>query len=418
MTEWRNLRMRDLMVEFHDGPHATPAAATDGPVYLGIKNITDAGALDLSDVRHIAEEDFATWTRRVTPLPGDVVFTYEATLHRYALIPHGFRGCLGRRLALIRVDPTIVLPRFLHYVLLGPQWRATVTDRIISGSTVDRVPIVSFPDFPIAIPDLPTQHGIVATLGSIDDLIENNRRRIDLLEQMAQAIYREWFVRLRYPGHEAHALVDSPLGPIPPGWMVTTIGAVASVNAESRTPRRDETIQYLDISCLGDRSLTPPPVVAGEAAPGRARRVVHPGDIVWSMVRPGRRAHALLVRPGDDWIASTGLAVLSSSQISTSLLFETVSATAFSDYLVSQEGGSAYPAVKPHDFSAGPILRPPAEVDRAFDNFVAPLHRLGWQLREASERLGSIRDLLLPKLVTGQIDVSSLELDALVDSVA
>ncbi len=118
--------MRDLMVEFHDGPHATPAPAAAGPVYLGIKNITDAGLLDLSDTRHIAEEDFARWTRRVTPRPGDIVFTYEATLHRYALIPDGFRGCLGRRLALIRPDHALVIPRFLHFLMLGPAWRETV----------------------------------------------------------------------------------------------------------------------------------------------------------------------------------------------------------------------------------------------------------------------------------------------------
>lgn len=192
MTEWRELSMRDVMLEFYDGPHATPAVADEGPVYLGIKNITDGGMLDLREVRHIAEEDFAKWTRRVVPQPGDVVFTYEATLHRYAVIPEGFRGCLGRRLALIRPDREVVLPRFLHHLMLGPIWRATVTDRVISGATVDRVPLIDFPDFPIAVPDLETQRAVVDILGAIDDLIENNRRRIELLEQMAQAIYREW----------------------------------------------------------------------------------------------------------------------------------------------------------------------------------------------------------------------------------
>jgi type I restriction enzyme, S subunit len=81
MSEWRSLEMRDLMLEFHDGPHATPAPADAGPVFLGIKNITDAGHLDLTDPKFIAESDYAKWTRRVTPRAGDVVFTYEATLH-------------------------------------------------------------------------------------------------------------------------------------------------------------------------------------------------------------------------------------------------------------------------------------------------------------------------------------------------
>lgn len=191
MTVWRELRMSELMAEFHDGPHATPPPADKGPVYLGIKNITDAGLLDLSDVRHIAEEDFPRWTRRVTPRAGDVVFTYEATLHRYALIPKGFRGCLGRRLALIRPNHEVVLPRFLHHLMLSPRWRATVTDRVISGATVDRIPIIDFPNFPIVLPDIGTQRTVVNTLDAIYDLIDNNSQRSGVLQQMAHTIFAE-----------------------------------------------------------------------------------------------------------------------------------------------------------------------------------------------------------------------------------
>jgi type I restriction enzyme S subunit len=263
-----------------------------------------------------------------------------------------------------------------------------------------------------AVPAPNIQRRIVGILKAFDNLIDNNRRRIELLEQMAQAIHREWFVHFRYPGHEDTALVDSPLGPIPEGWGVKPLGEVANINVESRRPAPDKAIRYLEISGLGDRQLATPSQIPGEEAPGRARRVVRPGDIVWSMVRPSRRAHALLVDPGDDWIASTGLIVLSAAEISSTLLFEIVSAPEFSDYLVSQEGGSAYPAVKPGDFDGAQIVRPTVALDSAFHDVVGPLHRLGWELREASERVAALRDLLLPKLVTGEIDVSSLDLDA------
>ena len=82
--------IKDYCLGIYDGPHATPKEADDGPVFLGIKNITDDGTLDLSEIRHVSEEEYPRWTRRVTPQAGDVVFTYEATLHRYALIPEGF----------------------------------------------------------------------------------------------------------------------------------------------------------------------------------------------------------------------------------------------------------------------------------------------------------------------------------------
>ena len=90
-----------VVAGIYDGPHATPAESDKGPIFLGIKNLTGSG-LNLDDVRHIHEDDWAQWTRRITPRHGDIVFSYEATLGFFALIPPDTRCCLGRRLALIR----------------------------------------------------------------------------------------------------------------------------------------------------------------------------------------------------------------------------------------------------------------------------------------------------------------------------
>ena len=112
---WQKVPIEDIYLGLYDGPHATPQPSDQGPIFLGIKNITDDGMLDLSDIRHISEDDFPEWTKRVTPQQGDIVFTYEATLNRYAIIPEGFRGCLGRRVALIQPDLARVDTRFLLY---------------------------------------------------------------------------------------------------------------------------------------------------------------------------------------------------------------------------------------------------------------------------------------------------------------
>ncbi|MCB1821679.1 MAG: restriction endonuclease subunit S, partial [Candidatus Competibacteraceae bacterium] len=153
---------------------------------------------------------------------GDVVFTYEATLHRYAIIPDGFRGCLGRRVALIRPDPSLTDSRYLLYFFLSHGWRKVVEGNIISGATVDRIPLERFPSFPAAIPSLPVQREIASILSTYDDLIENNRRRMALLEDSARLLYREWFVRLRFPGHEHTRIIDG----VPEGWKIKTIGQI------------------------------------------------------------------------------------------------------------------------------------------------------------------------------------------------
>ena len=86
---WDRCPIGDVALGIYDGPHATPSPSHDGPVFLGIGNLREGGGLDLSDIRHIAADDFPTWTRRVAPRPLDIVFSYEATLNRYAIIPRG-----------------------------------------------------------------------------------------------------------------------------------------------------------------------------------------------------------------------------------------------------------------------------------------------------------------------------------------
>ena len=242
-NEWTRVPIEMVYSGLYDGPHATPKPTSEGPVFLGIKNITEDGRLDLSETRHISEKDFPKWTKRVQPRHGDIVFTYEATLNRYAIIPKGFRGCLGRRLALIRPNPEKVDTRFLFYYFFGEEWRKTISQNMNLGSTVDRIPIISFPKFEIYLPPLPTQRKIAAILSAYDDLIENNTRRIKILEEMAQALYRELFVKFRFPGHEKVKMVESELGMVPEGWEVKLLGDIY-ITSSGGTPSRKRSEYY------------------------------------------------------------------------------------------------------------------------------------------------------------------------------
>ncbi len=417
MTEWSTVSVRDVAQVF-DGPHATPKKTDDGPWYLSISSLKQ-GRFDFSESAHLSEADLPRWTKRVMPRPGDTLFSYETRLGDAAYWPHSVQSALGRRMGLLRPDPEKVNPRYLSYAYLGPDFQSTIRENTLSGSTVDRIPVGEMPNWPIRLPDLPSQHAIAAVLGSIDDLIENNQRRVKVLDEMARAVYHEWFVKFRYPGHEDIPLVDSALGPIPEGWTARQLSSIAAVNASSRKPNAHESIRYLDISSLTQRAVREIEVLVGAKAPGRARRVLKPGDTVWATVRPNRRAHAMIVEPGDDWIASTGLAVLTPKTVSPAFLFEATSTVAFSDWLVGRATGSAYPAVRARDFEEAVLLVPETSVDTAFSNVVSPMHNMGWTLRSESARLRTLCNILLPKLVTGQIEISSLDLDALVgDQVA
>jgi len=118
---WETVPIRDLCEGIYDGPHATPKKAANGPIFLGISNLSN-GRINLSGTNHLSEKDFKKWTRRVTPQVNDVFFSYETRLGEAALIPPGLKCCLGRRMALMRPNFKKVDPRFLLYAYLGPDF--------------------------------------------------------------------------------------------------------------------------------------------------------------------------------------------------------------------------------------------------------------------------------------------------------
>jgi type I restriction enzyme S subunit len=148
---WRVEPVGQVVEGIYDGPHATPPEADEGPVFLGIKNLTGSG-LDFAEVRHIAEADFAQWTRRVEPQAGDIVFSYEATLGFFALIPPELRCCLGRRLALIRPRGGGADGHFLFHQFVAAPFQRLLERHTIQGATVNRIALKQFPTYPVLNP--------------------------------------------------------------------------------------------------------------------------------------------------------------------------------------------------------------------------------------------------------------------------
>lgn len=149
---WRVVPIQSVVEKVFDGPHATPKAAEDGPVFLGIKNFTGT-SLDLRETKRIGWHDWPKWTKRVTPQTGDIVFTYEATLGFFALIPPELQCCLGRRVALIRPKAELRNSHFLLHSFIAPPFQDLLRAHVNPGSTVDRILLKDFPGYPILYPD-------------------------------------------------------------------------------------------------------------------------------------------------------------------------------------------------------------------------------------------------------------------------
>ena len=370
--------IRDFTVGVYDGPHATPKPSNAGPIFLGIKNVTVDGRLDLENIRHVSETEFPRWTRRIKPQKNDIVFSYEATLHRYARIPDGFEGCLGRRMALVRPDRKKVDPRFLHYYFLSPVWRAKMDAITISGATVNRIPLTKFPDTEVSLPELNEQVAIADILAAYDDLIENNRRRIALLEEAARLLYREWFVHFRFPGHEHVKITDD----LPEGWEYRAVGQIAD-------------LKYGKSLKQENRIKGPFPVYGSSGIVGyhEAALVEGPGIVV------GRKGNVGSVywSPVSFWPIDT-VYFIPKEHIDFWLYLALPSAG-------FQNTDAGVPSLN-RDFAySRNLIFPPTRLRRLFNEIVEPIFSQCTTLEDYNQKLAQTRNLLLPRLMSGQLAV-------------
>jgi type I restriction enzyme S subunit len=318
-----------------------------------------------------------------------------------ALIPASNLFLHNQRLGrVVGLDEHRLNKRFLYYVFNTQGVRHQISASA-SGTKVRHTAPERIASVLMLLPPLDTQERIADILSAYDDLIENNRRRMALLEEAAQQLYREWFVRLRFPGHEHTRMIDG----VPEGWERKRVTEVAEVNRESVPASFDGEIAYVDISSVTPGIINGTTTYDFKNAPSRARRVVRHGDIIWSCVRPNRRSHAAIWQPPPNLIASTGFAVITPRTVPTSFLYEAVTTDAFVGYLENHARGAAYPAVVAGDFERAELLLAPATLVRTFAEQADYLLSLGRTLGLQNDGLRAARDLLLPRLMSGEIAV-------------
>jgi len=381
-----------------------------GYYFLSAKDVRN-GELQYEDARQITKDDFIQTHKRTQLEPLDILISNSGTIGRMAIAKDSEltrRTTFQKSVAILKPIKQRVYPRWLFYYL------QSVKDDLINtagGTAQVNLLLRDLRAFKIKIPPFSTQRKIAAILSAYDDLIENNMRRIKILEEMVQALYREWFVNFRFPGHEQMQMVHSSLGLIPEGWEVKRLGSVATINTNtlkgSVAPAK---INYIDIASVSTGQIDKIEAIAFENAPSRARRIVRHGDIIWSTVRPNRRSYALILDPIPNLIVSTGFAVISAIEVPFTYLYYALTSDSFVDYLTNHATGAAYPAVNSDDFRQADILSPSSFLLERFHDFAAPILDQKQNLQTKNTNLRRTRDLLLPRLISGELDVADLDI--------
>jgi type I restriction enzyme S subunit len=232
------------IAEIFDGPHATPKKIDAGPYFLSISSLIN-GRLELPKSAYISEEDFIKWTKRVRPQEEDLLFSYETRLGQAALMPSGIKACLGRRMGLLRPVRSKVLPQYLLYAYLSPNFQQVILRNTVTGATVDRIALSEMAGFPIRIPPLNEQKIVADLLQAIDSKIELNNKINAELEAMAKLIYDYWFVQFDFPDDNGKTYKSSGgkmvyneelKREIPDGWSVETLSKNLNIYDSIRVP--------------------------------------------------------------------------------------------------------------------------------------------------------------------------------------
>ena len=360
------------------------------------------GFIDLDEVRYVTEEVFEKWTRRSKPQFGDVILTREAPVGEVGrFTSDDDKVFLGQRLFHYRPNPEKLDWNFLAYVLQSPPVQGRFKGMGF-GATVDHVRVGDAERLPIPCPPLDVQKKIGGILSSYDDLIENNRRRIQLLELAARLLYKEWFVYLRFPGHE-HTKIKNG---IPEGWERTFLPDVIDVNPKTPIEKVKE-IWYVPMSALSE---------AGMTAETRdfERRTTHTtvkfqkNDVLLARITPclenGKTGLAYFL--GDDEVAcgSTEFIVLRGKRVSHVFTYCLARSYPFrGNAIKSMIGSSGRQRVQASCFDEYKVPLPPKHLLEMFDDIAHGSFEQIRVLIAQNDRLAKARDLLLPRLMNGEV---------------
>lgn len=385
--KWCRVAIVDLCEAHVDCVNRT-APIVDSPTpYKMIRttNVRD-GYIDTENVRYVTEETYKKWTRRLIPKRGDVILTREAPLGEVGKIRSDDQIFLGQRLYQFRTNPKKLDADFLLYALLYDDLQGQVRG-YGSGATVEHMRLEDIPCLEIYLPRIEEQQKIASILSAYDDLIENNLRRIKILEEMAQNLYREWFVKFRFSGHEQARFIDSPLGKIPEGWEVKKLGEILELNYGKALKQENRTLGNVPVygssGVIGYNSVA---LVNG------------PGIVV------GRKGNVGSIYWSEKSFYPIDTVYFVSSKIPLRFLFYDLKTKNFLN------NDAAVPGLNRNQAYSLETLVSPSNILITFCRFADEFEQQSAVLRHKNAILRRKRDMLLPKLISGEVDVSELDI--------
>lgn len=423
MTSWRNCKLGDLIAIKHGYPFLGEHFAAEGTHIV----VTPGNFYDEGGFKHKGEKE--KWYRG--PIPpdyvldlGDVIVAMteqaEGLLGSSAVVPIGARYLHNQRIGLVQLrDPKQVDNRFIYYLFNSKSVRQQIRGSS-SGTKIRHTSPSRIADVQVSIPHVSTQRRIAVILSAYDALIENSQRRIKILEAMARALYREWFVHFRFPGYESVPCVPSPLGDIPQGWEVASLGEHLAALESGKRPKggiRDvddgvPSIGAENINGIGKHDFAGEKFVPRDFFQEMRKGIVRDRDVAIYKdgAYIGKSSYFRDGFPHAECCVNEHVFLLRSSgvRLRQNVLYLWLQEPDTVQTIRSKNANAAQPGINQQTVNGLVLAIPDSKTAANFDRLVEPLFAEIINLAKRIQNLRRTRDLLLPRLLSGQIDVEAM----------
>lgn len=405
-TSWPTIKLGDVAT-FRNGINFNKDSFGTGIKVLGVSDFQDYLKPHYEELDQINPKGIVS--ERNILKDGDIVFVRS----------NGNRELIGRSLFIqnppeeithsaftirLRFNSPDVFPRFYAYCFRTQIIRKSLT-AYGGGTNISNLNQDILSALEVPMPPLETQQKLTGILNAYDELIENNQRRIRILEEMARRLYREWFVHFRFPGHENHPRVPSPLGEIPQGWTATKFGNIAE-EARRNVPKGtlEQKVPYIGLEHIPRRSLA---LDAWEMSNelGSNKLGFKRGEILFGKIRP--YFHKVVAAPFDGVCSADTIVIRPLERKFTGLVTAFASSDQFVALVSASANGSKMPRANWDVMSEAKLALPPDDLLNKFSEVITSAVTLMQSLVVKNINLRRTRDLLLPRLLSGQIHLEA-----------
>ena len=410
MSDWQDLNIGSICIKIIDYRGKTPEKVLSGTKLITSKVIKNSRILDNANFEYIRDDKYEEVMRRGKPEFQDILLTTEAPLGEVALIKSDEKIAIAQRIILLRADQDKVIPDFLFYSLRGPIGYNRVQQKG-TGTTVLGIKNPELKKVILPIPPLPTQQKIAKILSNYDDLIENNLKRIKLLEESARLTYEEWFLRFRVDGKKLD--IDAATN-LPFGWEYSGLNNISTFTNGYAFKSKDFVeyghpvikIKNIDGKMVDVHNTNR--ISANDVLKVNDKFKLHEGDLLIAMTGATVGKLGFVPYSNDACYLNQRVGKIQSEYLF--FTFLALSGTSGQKQILNFAGGAAQPNISGDQILAVKNIIPAKDILDKFELLSNNALSQILNFTRKNQLLKEARDILLPRLMTGMIDTDDMDI--------